>query len=132
MKTLYEGTFTRGYTTAFSQEVDKLLRLHTSVGIKNRLIEGITDAYFDQTGKLPDNYELERLGTWVLHDNVNDPDKVTNTEYPVLSHGQMKLRHRRELVSDTISDSSSSTKHKLNGKRKPKNFKVFGEYEGGY
>jgi hypothetical protein len=133
MKTLYENTFAIGtsYKETFVQEVDKLVKQDLTVEFKNKLVQGLTDAYVEQTGKVPDSYELQRLATWIVEDKSRDPDKVTNTEYPVLSAGQMKLRHRRELVSEYIAESSDSTKHKINGKRKPKSFKVFGEYEGG-
>jgi hypothetical protein len=134
MKSLYENIFSIGtdFKITFSNEVDKLIAQDLTVEFKNKLVQGLTDAYVDQTGKVPDSYELERLATWIVEDKSRDPDKVTNTEYPVLSTGQMKLRHRRELVNEHIAETSNSTKHKINGKRKPKNFKVFGEYEGGY
>jgi hypothetical protein len=134
MKSLYENIFSIGtdFKTTFSNEVDKLIAQDLTVEFKNKLVQGLTDAYVDQTGKVPDSYELERLATWIVEDKSRDPDKVTNTEYPVLSQGQIKLRHRRELVNEHIAETSNSTKHKINGKRKPKNFKVFGEYEGGY
>jgi hypothetical protein len=134
MKSLYENTFQLGtnFKVTFTEEVDKLIAQDLTVEFKNKLVQGITDAYVDQTGEVPDSYELTRLATWIVEDKSRDPDKVTNTEYPVLSAGQIKLRQRRELVSEYISESSDSTKHKINGKRKPKSFKVFGEYEGGY
>jgi hypothetical protein len=134
MKSLYENTFQLGtnFKATFTEEVDKLIAQDLTVEFKNKLVQGITDAYVDQTGEVPDSYELTRLATWIVEDKSRDPDKVTNTEYPVLSAGQIKLRQRRELVSEYISESSDSTKHKINGKRKPKSFKVFGEYEGGY
>lgn len=134
MITIYADRFAIGtdYKTAFSEEVDKLIIQKLSIEFRNILTKALTEAYFEQTGKIPERYELERLGTWIVEDKSNDPDKVTNTEFPILSRGQMKVRRRRELVSEYIADSSSSTKHRINGKRKPKNFTVFGEYEGGY
>jgi hypothetical protein len=134
MKTLYDGLFTTGtnYKETFTQKVDELVKQDLTVEFKNKLVQGLTDAYVEQTGKVPASYDLERLATWIVEDKSRDPDKVTNTEYPILSEGQVKLRQRREMVSEHIADTSSSTKHKINGKRKPKNFKVFGEYEGGY
>jgi hypothetical protein len=134
MKTLYENIFVRGtdYKNTFVQEVDKLTKQDLTVEFKNKLIQGLTDAYVEQTGEVPDSYELSRLATWLVEDKENDPDKVTNTEYPILSESQIKLRKRREMPNQYLENTSSSGKHKLNGKKKPKNFKVFGEYEGGY
>lgn len=133
MKTLYNDTFTAGteYKETFTQEVDKLIVHELSVDFKNKLAQGLIDAYIEQVGTIPDSYELSRLGTWIVEDKTNDPDKVTNTEFPILSESQIKLRKRRESASQFIENTSNSTKHKINGKRKPKSFKVFGEYEGG-
>jgi hypothetical protein len=133
MKTLYDGIFTSGnYKQTFIQEVDKLIKQELTDEFKMKLIQALTDAYVEQTGKRPDSYELTRLTTWLVEDKTRDPDKVTNTEYPILSNEQYKLRRRRELIIDQLGDQSISSKHRLNGKRSPKNFKVFGEYEGGY
>jgi hypothetical protein len=131
---LYEDKFQRGtdYKKSFTLEVDKLIKQDLTTEFKNKLIQSLTDAYVDQTGEVPDSYELTRLGSWIVEDKVNDPDKVTNTEFPILSEGQHKLRLRRESPNQVIESFSSSSRHKLNGKRKPKSFKVFGEYEGGY
>jgi hypothetical protein len=134
MKTLFENIFVKGtnYKETFTQEVDKLTKQELTTEFKNKLIQALTEAYFEQTGQIPDSYELSRLGTWIVENKENDPDKVTNTEYPILSESQLKLRKRREMVNQFIENTSDSGKHKINGKRKPKNFKVFGEYEGGY
>ena len=132
MKTLFENKFIRGtdYKT-LSEEVSKLIKQDLTVEFKNKFIQAITDAYWEQTGELPSSYELERLATWLVVDKTNDPHKVSKTEFPILSEGQKKRRQRRELVSDTVGETSDSTKHRINGRRKPKNFKVFGEYGGG-
>jgi hypothetical protein len=134
MKSLYDGKFQRGtnYKETFTQEVEQLIRQDLTVEFKNKLVQGLTDAYVDAIGEVPDSYELQRLATWIVEDKTNDPHKVSKTEYPILSEDQVKLRNRREFVSEGIEDTSNSTKHKINGKRKPKNFKIFGEYEGGY
>lgn len=134
MITLYDGMFQRGtdYKKAFTTEVDKLTAQNFTDEFKIKLIHLVTEAYFEQTGETPDSFELSRLTSWLVEDKENDPDKVTNTEYPILSESQIKLRKRRESASPYIESSSSSAKPKMNGSRKPKSFKVFGEYEGGY
>jgi hypothetical protein len=134
MKTLFDNLFVIGtdYKATFTEEVDKLVKQELTNDFKNKLIQALTDAYIDQTGKVPDSIELSRLATWIVEDKTNDPHKVSKTEYPILSIDQMKTRWRRETVKEDIGDTSNSGKHKSNGKRYPKNFKVFGEYEGGY
>ena len=133
MKELYLDKFSKGtdYKTAFTQEVATLTKQELTPEFKNKLSGGLIDAYFEQTGKIPDSIELEKLASWLVIDKTNDPHKVSKTDYPILSQGQVKRRQRREMVSDVIGETSDSTKHKMNGKRKPKNFKVFGEYGGG-
>lgn len=129
---LYEGLFLSGdYKTTFTEKVDELMKQELTIEFKNKLIQALTDSYIEETGKVPDSYELTRLATWLVEDKSNDPHKVSKTEYPILSTDQVKLRWRRELVSNSIETATSSSKYKINGKRKPKNFKVFGEYEGG-
>ncbi|MGG3561612.1 hypothetical protein ABES03_08410 [Neobacillus rhizosphaerae] len=133
MKTLYENLFTAGnYKATFSQEVEKLIKQDLTDEFKMKLIQALTDAYIDQTGKVPDSYELSRLTTWLVVDKTKDPDKVTKTEYPILSEHQQKLRARRELPHQAVESFSPSSRHKINGRKAPKNFRVFGEYEGGY
>lgn len=133
MKTLYEGLFTTGnYKETFSLEVDKLIKQELTNEFKVKIIQALTDAYIEQTGNIPDSYELSRLATWLVEDKTNDPHKVSKTEYPILSHDQVKLRRRRELVNENIENTSNSSRHKMNGRKAPKNFRVFGEYEGSY
>lgn len=133
MKSLYVGKFSSGnYKTTFTEEVDQLVKQDLTPEFKNKIVQALTDVYIEETGKVPASFELDRLSTWIVEDKSRNPDKVTNTEFPVLSESQIKLRRRREMVSEHIAETSSSSTHKMNGKRKPKSFKVFGEYEGGY
>jgi hypothetical protein len=131
---MFDNLFIIGtdYKATFTLEVDKLVNQEFSNDLKIKLIQALTDSYIEQTGKVPDPKELSRLATWLVEDKTNDPDKITNTNYPILSDQQYMLRRRRELIYEQLGDTSSSGKHKINGKRYPKNFKVFGEYEGSY
>lgn len=127
---MYEDAFTHGnFKETFSECVDELIVQEFSEDFKIIMIQALTDAYVEQTGTVPDSHELSRLTTWLVVDKSNDPHKVSRTEYPVLSVHQQKLRARRELVNDNMENKSSSSKHRINGKRSPKSFKVFGEYE---
>jgi hypothetical protein len=131
METIFSGKFTTPqFKEAFVQEVDVLVKQDLTPDFKNKLIYALTETYWEETQRLPDSYELERLTTWLVEDKSRDPDKVTNTEYPILSDSQMKLRKRRELASEHLAEQSISSKHKINGKKKPKAFRTFGDYEG--
>lgn len=131
METIFSGKFSVGdYKKAFVEEVDVLVKQDLTPEFKNKLIYAITETYWEETQRLPDSYELERLTTWLVEDKSRDPDKVTNTEYPILSDSQMKLRKRREFASEHLAEQSDSAVHKINGKKKPKAFRIFGDYEG--
>lgn len=73
----------------------ELLPLETRI----KQVEELTEAYFIETGKHYNNsYYLDMLGTYLLADTLRDKGthKVKQTEYPILSHTQQKLRNRRE------------------------------------
>lgn len=134
MTSLYENLFLpeTDFKQTFTKQVDELIIQELSNEFKIKFVNALVEAYYEQTGRVPDPYELSRLATWLVVDTTNNPHKISNTEYPILSHDQLKLRQRRELVHGSICSLSDSGKHRMNGRRSPKNFKVFGEYEGGY
>ena len=96
---MYAGRFAPGteYKTAFRLAVDALIETKMPVPWRNKAITDLTDAYIEQTGKTPDIPQLTKLANYILQDDLLDksPDKVTQTAYPFLSRGQLKLRHRR-------------------------------------
>lgn len=67
-------------------------------------IKVISDAYIDQTGEVPNGVQLNLLGNWILAEDITDPhpDKVTNTEFPVMNKRQLRLRHNREVAIEKI------------------------------
>ena len=100
---MYANSFTprMDYKEAFRLAVDELVLKKTPVPWRNKAITDLTDAYIIQTGETPDSKQLTRLANYILQDDLleKSPDKVTWTEYPILSRGQLKLRHRRERVN---------------------------------
>lgn len=97
----YDGLFRPGtdYKKTFKEEVDKLLAEQIDAQTRrtyaaNKLIE----AYTIQTGTRPDGYQLYRLANFLMTDVLKDknPDKVSRTEFPVLSQWQIKTRNNRE------------------------------------
>lgn len=128
---LYEGLFQKGtnYKETFAEEVQKLDVQRLTVEFKCWIVKQLVESYFDQVGEYPDSFQLTELADWILLEYENEPDKVTNTEYPVLSKRQLMRRQIREFSNDEVEKWSSSGKHKINGKRKPKRFMVFGEYQ---
>jgi hypothetical protein len=117
---MYEHKFEGDFKAAFILAVDELILLDLPVAFRIAQVELLTEAYREQTEQRPDSLQLERLADFILKDDLSDPhpDKVTNTEYPFLSEGQVKLRSGREAVGGDITTHSASKKYKLNGSRK--------------
>ena len=108
------------YKKAFRRAVNELLEEKMPVVWKNKAVQDLTDAYITQTGEIPDSDQLHRLANYILRDDLANkmPDKVSRTEYPFLSRGQLKLRLKRErasggMVNHTKCKKPSRSKKKL-------------------
>jgi hypothetical protein len=99
-----------GYRDKFEKDVEKLLEIKEILPYETRYkqVEDLTEWYYDKTGKRYSNsYYLDLLGTYLLADELRDKSthKVKQTDYPILSHTQQKLRNRRESrVGDEFLD----------------------------
>jgi hypothetical protein len=99
-----------GYRDKFEKEVEKLLEIKEILPYETRYkqVEDLTEWYYSVTGKRYKNsYFLDLLGTYLLADELRDKSthKVKQTEFPILSHTQQKLRNRRESrVGDEFLD----------------------------
>ncbi|ACV62733.1 hypothetical protein Dtox_1887 [Desulfofarcimen acetoxidans DSM 771] len=118
---MYAGRFLPGtdYIRSFRLAVDKLISTKMPVAWRIKSIEDLTDAYIAQTGEIPDSEQLTRLANYILQDDFSErlPDKVSCTEYPILSRGQYKLRLRREKASGEM---ANHTRCKKPGKSRKK------------
>jgi hypothetical protein len=90
-----------GYRDQFESEVEKLLAIKEILPLETRIkqVEDLTEWFYNKAGKHYSNsYYLDMLGTYILADTLRDKGthKVKQTEYPILSHTQQKLRNRRE------------------------------------
>lgn len=80
----------------YKEALDEYVQLlEQSAGTETRdfrmeIIEKMTDAYVEQTGKRPDCSFLLRLTDVILHEELTDPrpDKMTIEEYPIMSAHQ--------------------------------------------
>lgn len=75
------------------------------------IIEKMTDAYIEHTGKRPDEDILARLTDVILHEELSDPrpDKMTIEEYPIMSDRMYKVRtqgleRRRNKAGVTVQE----------------------------
>jgi hypothetical protein len=84
----------------FEQQVDLLLNQKEVPETLTRCkqVYDLCEWFYRETGRTPLSYQLERLGNYLLADELRDKSthKVKHTEYPVLSYTQTKLRNRRE------------------------------------
>ncbi|WP_332606848.1 hypothetical protein [Bacillus spizizenii] len=68
-------------------------------------ITALADAYFDSVGEHPESTALERMANLVIYEELSDshPDKVTRSEYPIMSETQFEERYKRE-ASDKLAE----------------------------
>jgi hypothetical protein len=86
----------------FNEIIDDIKR-RTKAGelpreVRIAVIDEAVEAWFRETGEMPDGMQLERLADLILHEELTDthPDKVTRAEYPFFSETQFDERHRAE------------------------------------
>lgn len=88
------------YSIDFSAEVDLLISTKELPNVEERVrqVDAMIEHYYKVSGRLPHSYDLERLGSYLLADELRDKGthKVKHAEFPFLSDSQVKLRNRRE------------------------------------
>lgn len=106
------------YKTEFKNYVDLLFSKVTTFTREERLAltEKLTVAYVLTTGKTPAGGQLDRLGSFILHEDLTDKrkNKVTATNYPFLSDWQLVEREKKE--ADEKFGASYGTDGKKHGK----------------
>lgn len=120
MQDLYAGKFNGpDHRRVFVREVEALVLVYMPTPWRCQAVQALTDAYIEQTGESPDPDQLTILADYILMDDLKDthPDKVANTEYPILSEGQLRLRFRRE-PSINLDNFSKDNRYRLNGRKK--------------
>jgi hypothetical protein len=90
-----------GIKDQFEKDVEDLMAIKELLPLETRIkqVTALTEGYFNLTGNNYDNsYFLDMLGSYILADELRNKSthKVKQTDYPVLSHSQQKLRNRRE------------------------------------
>lgn len=117
----YTDKFRKGtnYKLSFAKEVDCLLAMEMVLPDRMKAIDVLLEAYVRQTGETPDPVQVNRLTNFILREDLKNrhPDKVTNTEFPFLSRGQLKRRGRREIPCN-LAGATGDIRYKMNGRRK--------------
>lgn len=101
---------TRTYVEQFKDHVVALLKIRyedlAPQDERNKEVEMMLEEYKEVVGRYPESYWLTKLGTYLLNGDLkqHDVDKVTNTEYPILSESQEKRRLRKQtsVEADTL------------------------------
>lgn len=108
-----------GYKTQLHEAIAKLQKA-TKRGelpreVRLAKIDALTEDYFANTGRMPDEATLEKLADLCLHEELTDDDrmKVRNNEYPFLSEYQFDRRDNVESVvgSDIDNSPADGRKH---------------------
>lgn len=127
-KDFYTGAFIGDYKVRIDREISALLALVDEEGqppnieFRKQACEALFDAYIEQTGEVPDGVQVQRLGNWILLEEMtnNHPDKVSREEYPFLTKRQLRTRYRREMADENIPE--TLTQQKYLGGKKQSNF----------
>lgn len=127
-KHFYDGIFLENYKVRLEREVTKLLATLDEEGNppivedRKKMIDALFDAYIEQTGDIPDGVQVQRLGNWLLLEEMknNHPDKVTRQEYPFMTKRQLRTRYKRERADEQIPE--THTQQKYLGGRKQSNY----------
>jgi hypothetical protein len=88
------------YKTEFNNAVTAIVTKKIADRVERMsVIESIINEYFEATGELPEQIQLERLTDAILMEELTDPsrDKSKNTEYPFLSEWQFDRRRDGEV-----------------------------------
>ena len=97
--------FVGNRTNAIHAHIDKLFaKTNETVEQRNENANSLIESYFQQFGDVPASSALERLGSYIMREDYEDkrPDKISKTEYPVMSEQQEQRRMRREPTSSGI------------------------------
>ena len=107
------------YIKDFAERAEELAEQKLSdcppVEIRIKQVEELIVQYYKTVGNYPKSKVLENLGSYILvHELKNkDVDKVTNTEFPILSDIQLKRRARKQmLMQDSTIDFLNTKYHK--------------------
>lgn len=90
----------------YTNRIEELIKYSIDLDSKRKKIIDITEEYYIEVGEIMPQPLLYLLTEWFLADVLKskDVDKVSKTEYPVLSVHQIKRRGRKQIavINDTL------------------------------
>jgi hypothetical protein len=109
----FKTIFVGDYTGAFEKEVTKLIDIHLEdVEQRKAAVAFLCEDYINTVGKVPENEQLDRLASHLLWEHLEGdtrPDKVTLTDYPILTPAQSvrRMKARGEFFTDFVDTAST-------------------------
>lgn len=107
----------------YFDKVNEITDNEVSLDEKKQLIIDITEEYFCETNEVMPEELLIILTNWFLECILKskDVDKVSKSDYPILSHHQIKRRNKKQLsvsyeTLDYISQPKVKNKARQDGK----------------
>lgn len=109
----------KGYIEDFAVKAEELAGLKLAdcpeLDVRKKQVTDLLETYYNTVGKNPKSIVLENLGSYIMVEDLKnkDVDKVTNTEFPVLSEIQIKRRARKQMImQDSTIDFLNNKFHK--------------------
>lgn len=92
------------YDISFRRSIRQLTKESLSTSEITVETDEMIDQYLDDTGEIPSDSYLELMADAILNEELSDasPDKVTNTEYPILGDKQIRSRRRSEVPLNVV------------------------------
>lgn len=86
----------------YEAKIEKLTKHKPSLPERYKAIEDLNEEYFQKTGNNLPSFLLTLLTNWILVEDLSskDIDKVTNSQFPILSRRQLRRRKVRERCTD--------------------------------
>ncbi|GAA0703273.1 hypothetical protein GCM10008904_10190 [Paraclostridium ghonii] len=91
--------FVNNINSKYLNKLEKITSKYVSLEEKKLFIIEITEEYFYETNKLMPEELLIILANWFLECILKskDVDKVSKSDYPILSYHQIKRRNNKQL-----------------------------------
>lgn len=105
------------YITSFEERCEELsnTKLENAPKMEDILeqVNTMIEEYYKYVGRMPKPRALELLANYILINELKskDVDKVTNTEFPILSDIQLKRRARKQMLMQDSTIDFLNTKY---------------------
>lgn len=101
----------QGSATDFTEQFSEAIEHLSKIGFADlpdaedrvEQCDELIEEHYAITGRLPDKRHLSKLSDFILAGDLKDSsvDKVTNTEYPILSTTQLVRRESKQVSMET-------------------------------